>query len=74
MNRLNRTIMEAARSMLFQAKLPLQFWAEECSTAVYLHNRSPTSALKDQTPFECMFGLKPDVSHTCMYLTVGARS
>ena len=37
---------------LFQAKLPLEFWAEVCSTAVYLHNRSPTTALKDETPFE----------------------
>lgn len=26
--RLNRTIMEGARSMLYQAKLPLDFWAE----------------------------------------------
>ncbi|MEL7342345.1 MAG: reverse transcriptase domain-containing protein, partial [Bacteroidota bacterium] len=61
--RLNRTIMEAARSMLYQAKLPLQFWAEACSTAVYLHNRSPTSAIKDQTPFERLFGIKPDISN-----------
>ena len=49
--RMNRTIMEGARSMLYHAKLPLEFWAEACSTAVYLHNRSPTIALKDQTPF-----------------------
>ena len=49
--RMNRTIMERARSMLYQAKLPLDFWAEACSTAVYLHNRSPTTALKDETPF-----------------------
>ena len=47
--RMNRTIMEGARSMLYHAKLPLEFWAEACSTAVYLHNRSPTTALKDQT-------------------------
>ncbi|PFX33126.1 Retrovirus-related Pol polyprotein from transposon TNT 1-94 [Stylophora pistillata] len=38
--RLNRTIMEGARSMLYQAKLPLDFWAEACSTAVYLNNGS----------------------------------
>ena len=43
--RLNRTIMEAARSMLYKANLPLQFWAEACSVAVYLHNRSPIVAL-----------------------------
>ena len=61
--RMNRTIMEGARSMLYQAKLPLDFWAEACSTAVYLHNRSPTTALKNETPFERLFGRRPDISH-----------
>ena len=49
--------------MLYQANLPLEFRAEACSTAVYLHNRSPTAALKDETPFECLFGRKPDISN-----------
>ena len=61
--RLNRTIMEGARSMLYQAKLPLDFWAEACSIAVYLHNRSPTAALKDETPFQRLFGRRPDISN-----------
>ena len=61
--RMNRTNMEGARPMLFQAKLPLEFRAEACSTAVYLHNRSPTTALKDETPFERLFGRRPDISH-----------
>ena len=61
--RLNRTIMEGARSMLYQAKLPLDFWAEACSTAVYLHNRSPTAALKDETPFQLLFDRRPDISN-----------
>lgn len=49
--------------MIHQARLPLNFWAEACNTAVYLHNRSPTTALKDKTPFECLFGEKPDISN-----------
>lgn len=61
--RLNRTLVESARSMLIHAKMPLKFWAEAVNTAVYLHNRSPTSALKDKTPFESWFGKKPNVSH-----------
>ena len=61
--RLNRTIMETARSMIYQTRLPLDFWAEACSTAVYLRNRSPTTSLKDITPFESLFGQKPDVSN-----------
>ena len=60
--RMNRTIMEGARSMLYPATLPLEFWAEACSTAVYLHNRSPTTALKDKTPFESLFRRRPDIS------------
>ena len=49
--------------MLYQANLPLKFWVEACSTAVYLRNRSSTAALKDETPFECLFGRKPDISN-----------
>ena len=49
--------------MIYHAKVPLKFWAEAVNTAVYLLNRSPTSALKDKTPFECWFGEKPDVSN-----------
>ena len=61
--RLNRIIIESARSMRHLASLPLYFWAEACCTAVYLHNRSPTAALENITPFECLYGKKPDVSH-----------
>ena len=61
--RLNRTIMESARSMIYHAGLPLEFWAEACNAAVYIHNRSPTTCLKNETPYECLFGKKPDISH-----------
>ena len=61
--RLNRTIMEGARSMLYQAKLPLDFWAEGCSTVVYLHNRSPTTASKDKIQFQRLFCRRPDISN-----------
>ena len=39
------------------------FWAEAINTAMYLHNRSPTVALKDKTPFEYWFERKPDISN-----------
>ena len=61
--RLNRTLIESAKSMLYHVKMPLNFWAKAVNTAVYLHNRSPTNALKDKTPFECWFGKKPNVSN-----------
>ena len=61
--RMNRTIMEAVRSMLHHAKLPLKFWAEAVSTAVYLRNQSPTVQLKEKTPFECFHKRKPEAYH-----------
>ena len=68
--RLNRTLIESQRSMLYHAKIPLRFWAESMSTAVYLHNRSPTSALKDKTLFESWFGKKPNVSNFKVFESV----
>ena len=61
--RMNRTLVEAVRSMLAEAKLPHCFWAEALSTAVYLRNRSPTKAVKGMTPFEAWTGDKPIVEH-----------
>jgi hypothetical protein len=61
--RMNRTLVEAARSMMFHAGMPKEFWAEAIHTASYVHNRSPTSSLKEVTPYERMFGQKPDVSN-----------
>lgn len=59
--RMNRTIVETARSMLAGAKLPRKFWAEAVSTAVYLRNRSPTTAVEGMTPYEALTGEKPRV-------------
>ena len=61
--RMNRTLLESARSMMFHAGMPKEFWAEAIHIATYVHNRSPTSSLKDVTPFERLFGQKPDVSN-----------
>ncbi|GJR55355.1 retrovirus-related pol polyprotein from transposon TNT 1-94 [Tanacetum coccineum] len=36
----NRTLVEAARTMLLASKLPLFFWAEAIATACYTQNRS----------------------------------
>ena len=61
--RMNRTLVETARSMMSHAKMPVEFWAEAISTAVYLRNRSPTILPPGITPFECLFNRKPDVSN-----------
>jgi len=61
--RMNRTLVEAVRSMLSHSELPDKFWAEALSTAVYLRNRSLTRALCNITPYEAYTGVKPNVSN-----------
>jgi hypothetical protein len=61
--RINRTLMEKERSMLSGAVLEQEFWAEAMSTACYLVNRSPSSALDDTTPHEVWSGKKPSLQH-----------
>ena len=43
--RMNRTIMEHARSMGLHAGFPLQFWEDVVDTVVYLINEGPSSSL-----------------------------
>ena len=37
----NRTIVEAARAMLYDQDMPKFLWAEACNTTVYVQNRIP---------------------------------
>ena len=60
--RMNRTIQETARSMMYNAGQDKKFWAEAVCTAVIIRNRSPTVAVDNMTPYECFYGSKPDVS------------
>ncbi|KAG8474247.1 hypothetical protein CXB51_033974 [Gossypium anomalum] len=61
--RKNRSLLDMARCLLFEKKLPKNLWAEVVNTAVYLQNRLPTKALEQKTPFEGWFGFKPSVEH-----------
>jgi hypothetical protein len=44
------------------SSVPLHFWAEAVSTATYLINIQPSSALQGGIPFECLCGKTPDYS------------
>lgn len=61
--RMNRTIVERAKCMIFDASLDDSYWAEACNMAVYLINRSVCASLVDKTPEEVWTGNKVDVSH-----------
>ena len=44
-------VVERARTILLEARLPERFWADAVATAVYILHRSPTKALTGKTPF-----------------------
>ncbi|KAI3816013.1 hypothetical protein L1987_15698 [Smallanthus sonchifolius] len=50
--RRNRTLIESARSMLANSKLPLTFWAEAVSTTCYVQNRVLIVKPLQKTPYE----------------------
>ena len=56
--------------MIFHADMPINFWAEAVNTAVYVHNRSPTTSLNEKTPYECWFNKKPCVSNLRVFGSV----
>nr|GFB06558.1 hypothetical protein [Tanacetum cinerariifolium] len=50
--RRNKTLIEAARTMLADAKLPVTFWAEAVNTACYVQNRVLVNNYQNKTPYE----------------------
>nr|GEX63884.1 ribonuclease H-like domain-containing protein [Tanacetum cinerariifolium] len=61
--RKNRTLIEAARSMLADSKLPTMFWTEAVSTACYVLNRVSITKHHNQTPYELLSGKVPNIRH-----------
>lgn len=61
--RMNRTLVERAKCMLFEADLKKTYWAEAVATAAYIINRSPSRVLNEVTPYEKWTGKKPNLSH-----------
>lgn len=60
--RLNRSIMEATRSLLYGKQVPIELWGEAVLCSTYLLNRL-LPATSDSTPYELWYGRKPTVHH-----------
>ncbi|GJY82049.1 retrovirus-related pol polyprotein from transposon TNT 1-94 [Tanacetum coccineum] len=61
--RRNRTLIEAARTMLIYAKAPLFLWAEAVATTCYTQNRSMICRRYGKTPYELLHDKPPDLSY-----------
>ncbi|GJU56590.1 putative ribonuclease H-like domain-containing protein [Tanacetum coccineum] len=61
--RKNRTLIEAARTMLADSFLPNTFWAEAVSTACYVLNRVLVTKPHNKTPYELITGKIPIISY-----------
>ncbi|GJT72352.1 ribonuclease H-like domain-containing protein [Tanacetum coccineum] len=57
--RKNRTLIEAARTMLADSKLPTTWWAKAVNTSCYVQNRVLVTKPYNNTPYELFLGRKP---------------
>nr|GFA05812.1 retrovirus-related Pol polyprotein from transposon TNT 1-94 [Tanacetum cinerariifolium] len=61
LERRNRTLVEAARTMLIFSHAPLFLWAEAIATACFTQNRSIIHRRFNKTPYELINGRKLDI-------------
>ncbi|GJX21291.1 retrovirus-related pol polyprotein from transposon TNT 1-94 [Tanacetum coccineum] len=59
--RQNRTLVEAARTMLSATKVPLFFWAKAIATSCFTQNRSLVIPRHEKTPYHIINAWKPSV-------------
>lgn len=61
--RKNKTILDAARSMMMEANLPHIYWREAVSTSFYTFNRFYIKGDIGKTPYELWFGHSPTLKY-----------
>nr|GFB41919.1 retrovirus-related Pol polyprotein from transposon TNT 1-94 [Tanacetum cinerariifolium] len=65
--RRNRTLMKAARTMLIFSKASMFLWAEADATAFYTQNRSLIHTRHNKTLYELVHDKKPDLTFLCVF-------
>nr|GEU33695.1 hypothetical protein [Tanacetum cinerariifolium] len=59
--RRNRSLIEAARTMLVDANLPVTFWAKAVNTACYVQNRVLVNKSQNKTPYKLFNSRTPAI-------------
>nr|GEU35621.1 retrotransposon protein, putative, unclassified [Tanacetum cinerariifolium] len=65
--RRNRTLVEAARTMLIFFKASMFLWAEVVANACYTQNRSLIHTRHHKTPYELVHNKKPDLTFSRVF-------
>jgi hypothetical protein len=60
--RLNHTLAEKMRALLYTASLPKSLWGEALRHSTWLKNRTSTRALGGKTPWEALYSSPPNLS------------
>jgi transposase InsO family protein len=61
--RIIQTLMDKAESMRHQACLPPSWWEFALDHATHVYNRTPSRQLSWQTPYEKLYGERPNIDH-----------
>nr|GEU75110.1 ribonuclease H-like domain-containing protein [Tanacetum cinerariifolium] len=75
--RRNMTLIEAARTMLVDSKLPTTFWAEAVNTACFVLNRALVTKPHNKIPYELIRGRPPLIDFVkpfgCLFTILNTR-
>ena len=58
--RKHKYILETARPLLFQSKLPLKYLGECVLTVTHVINRLPSTKFKNKCPYELLYNKNPN--------------
>ena len=61
--RKHKHLLEPSRALLFQSRMPLQYWGKCVIAAAYLINRFPSKVLKGLNPYQILYGEVPSYTH-----------